>query len=288
MTVYELLKSFEINYIRERLRPTTQAGYMNNINNHIIPHLATVEISAISPDHIDSLTALLHREGLSNKSIVYVHATFRKALNYAIKRGFIEHNVYSLVDLPRAEDYSYVTLDSRAAKRLISAAKGKRIYPAVLLALNYGLRRGEVLGLRGSDYDPDTGALHIQRTKNYVKNTVFETPCKTKNGRRLILLDPEHAQLFRMLEPDEYLIKYSQNILNTEFAKLAASIGYPGFRFHDLRHTYATLMMKNGVSPKIVSNILGHCDVSVTLDIYSHPDIESQRVCLDVLKTLGG
>ena len=284
MTVYELLKNFEINYIRERLRPTTQSGYMVNINNHIIPHLAPIELSSLSAEDIDGLTAQLHCEGLSNKSIVYVHATLRKAINYGIKRGFVKHNVYALVDLPRAEDYSYVTLDSKGAGKLLEAAKGKRIYPAVLLALNYGLCRGEVLGLRGSDYDSDTGAIHIRRTRNYVKNTVVETPCKTKNRRRLVLLAPEHTQLFLMLDPDEYLIKFSQNRLNTDFAKLAASIGYPGFRFHDLRHTYATLMMNNRVSPKIVSGVLGHSNVSVTLNIYSHPDIESQRVCLEVLK----
>ena len=284
MTVYELLKNFEINYIRERLRPTTQSGYMVNINNHIIPHLAPIELSSLSAEDIDGLTAQLHREGLSNKSIIYVHATLRKALNYAVKRGYIKHNVYDLVDLPRAEDYRYVTLDGKAARKLLAAARGKRIYPAVALALNYGLRRGEILGLKGSDFDSDTGAIYIQRSKNYVKNTVVETPCKTRNGRRLVLLAPEHAQLFRMLAPEEYLIKYSQYILNTEFSKLAETVGYPGLRFHDLRHTYATLMMKNGVSPKIVSNILGHSDVSVTLDIYSHPDIESQRVCLEVLK----
>lgn len=287
MTVYELLKSFEENYIRERLRPTTQSGYLTNINNHIIPHLAPVELSELTPDHIDSLTAQLHNEGLSNKSIIYVHATLRKALNFAIKRGELQSNVYALVDLPRSDDYTYVTLDSKGARKLIEAARGKRIYPAVILALNYGLRRGEVLGLRGSDYDPDVGAIRIQRSRNYVKNRVCETPCKTKNGRRLVLLAPEHQRFFRILGPNEYLFKYSQNVLNTEFAKVAKSIGYPGFRFHDLRHTYATLMMKNGVSPKIVSGVLGHSDVSVTLDIYSHPDVESQRVCLETLKKAG-
>lgn len=286
MTVYELLKSFEINYIRERLRPTTQSGYMNNINNHIIPHLASVEIADLTADDIDGLTAQLHQEGLSNKSIIYVHATLRKALNYAIKRGFIKNNVYALVDLPRAEEYNYMILDSKGSKKLLDAARSHRIYPAVVFALNYGLRRGEVLGLKGSDYDSDTGALHVQRSRVYVKNTVVETPCKTRNGRRLILLHPDHAKFFKSLAPNDYLIPYSQNVLNTEFAKFAASVGFPGLRFHDLRHTYATLMMKNGVSPKIVSNILGHSDVSVTLDIYSHPDIESQRVCLEVLKNI--
>ena len=284
MTVYELCKEFEKSYVRERLRPTTQSGYMNNINNHIIPHLATFDVEKINADHIDGLTVRLHQEGLSNKTIIYVHATFRKMLNYAIKRGVLENNVYSVVDLPRAEDYTYVTLDSTTSKILLRAAEDTKVYSAVVLALSYGLRRGEVLGLKGSDYDPDTGALHIQRTKNYVKNTVVETPCKTRNGRRFILLASEHKKFFEELRADEYLIKYSQYVLNTSFSKLVKSVGLPGFRFHDLRHTYATMMMKNGVSPKIVSNILGHSDVSVTLDIYSHPDIESQRLCLEVLK----
>ena len=284
MTVYELLEIFEINYVRERLRPTTQSGYMVNISNHIIPCLAPVKIEDLTVNDIDDLTCTLHQKGLSNKSILYVHATLRKALNFAIKRGFLTFNPYELADLPRAEDYSYLTLDAVSAQRLISKARGKRIYPAVVFALYYGLRRGEVLGLRGSDYDPDLGVIHIRRTRSYVKNGVYETPCKTKKGRRSILLDPEHAKMFRILQPDEYLIKYSQYVLNKDFADLANSIGFPGLRFHDLRHTYATLMMKNGVSPKIVSSVLGHSDVSVTLEIYSHADIDSQRACLDVLK----
>ena len=287
MTVYELLQIFEVNYIRERLRPTTQSGYMVNINNHIIPHIAPIEISNLTVNDIDCLTGTLHREGLSNKSILYVHATLRKALNFAIKRGFISFNPYELADLPRAEDYSYLTLDARSVQILVSKARGKRIYPAVILALYYGLRRGEVLGLRGSDYDPDLGVIHIRRTRSYIKSGIYETPCKTKNGRRSILIEPEHAKMFRILQPDEYLIKYSQYVLNKDFADLANSIGYPGLRFHDLRHTYATLMMKNGVSPKIVSSVLGHSDVSVTLEIYSHADIDSQRACLNVLKNVG-
>lgn len=288
MTVYELLKSFEKNYIRERLRPTTQSGYMVNINNHILPHLAPIPLSDLDADDIDLLTETLRAEGLSNKSIVYVHATFRKALNYAIKRNLLVVNPYDLVDLPRPEDYTYVVLDGVAAGKLLEAAKNTRLYSAVLFALSYGLRRGEILGIRGSDYDRDLQALRIQRSCVYVRNRVFETPCKTKNGRRILLLSSDHAQILAQLRPDEPLVPYSQNVLNTEFAKLAASVGYPGLRFHDLRHTYATLMMKNGVSPKIVSSVLGHSDVSVTLDIYSHPDLESQKACLEVLKSVIG
>ena len=98
MNVYELLKSFEKNYIRERLRPTTQSGYMVNINNHILPHLAPILLSDLDSDDIDLLTETLRAEGLSNKSIVYVHATFRKALNYGIKRKFLDINPYEFVD----------------------------------------------------------------------------------------------------------------------------------------------------------------------------------------------
>ena len=286
MNVYQLAQSFRENYMKIRLRPTTIYGYDININNHILPLLAPYDLNDLTPDLIDDLTDKLRSEGLSNKTIVYVHATFRKMLNYAVKRGFVKINVYSSVDLPRVEKYNYHVLDAPELKLLLSASANTSLEVPVTLACCYGLRRGEILGIRYSDYSPSNGVLHIQRTKTYVKNGFIETPCKTENGNRYILLYPDHSIFFR--DPHgEYLVPYSSYVLNSRFKKLADNLGLSPLRFHDLRHSYATLMMKSGVNPKVVSSVLGHSDVSVTLDIYSHPDVTLQNVCHEAIKKAG-
>jgi len=286
MNVYELARSFRENYMIIRLRPTTIYGYDVNINNHILPLLAPYDLAELTPDLIDDLTDKLRSEGLSNKTIVYVHATFRKMLNYALKRGFVKINVYSCVDLPKVEKYSYHVLDAPELKLLLSASARTSLEIPVTLACCYGLRRGEILGIRYSDFSPSDGVLHVQRTKTYVRNNVYETPCKTDNGDRYILIRPEHLRYFR--DPHgEYLVPYSSYVLNTRFKRLSDSLGFSPLRFHDLRHSYATLMMKSGVNPKIVSSVLGHSDVSVTLDIYSHPDVTVQSVCHEAIKKAG-
>ena len=288
MNVYQLAQSFRENYMKIRLRPTTIYGYDININNHILPLLAPYDLNDLTPDLIDDLTDKLRSEGLSNKTIVYVHATFRKMLNYALKRGFVASNVYASVDLPKIEGFSYKILDSSQLSRLVVASANASLLVPVTLASCYGLRRGEILGLKYSDFSPLDGVLHVQRTKTYVKNGFVETPCKTSKGNRYILLQKKHFVFFE--DPparDEYLLQISGYSLNTRFKKLVDSLGFNGLRFHDLRHSYATLMMKSGVNPKIVSTVLGHSDVSVTLDIYSHPDVTLQSVCHEAIKKAG-
>ncbi len=269
----------------KRLRPTTISGYNVNIDNHIIPYLATVFLEDLSANDIDYLTERLQNKGLTNKTILYVHATFRKMLNYAKKRGYIDRNVYDQVDLPRADAYSYKILNKYELRLLVDAVIGTRLELPVVLAACYGLRRGEVLGLLRDDYDPVEGVLHIRRTKTNVSGTVYTTPCKTVNGDRYILISESHRHLFE--GNTDSIVPLSQYQINSSFQKLSARLGFEGLRFHDLRHSYATLMMNEGVNPKIVCSVLGHSDVSVTLDIYSHPDVNMQRQCLEATKKAG-
>lgn len=284
MTVYDLSFDFSKRYMINRLRPTTISGYSVNINNHILPYLADVDIELLTVGDIDDLTAQLGSKGLTNKTILYVHATFRKMLNYAKKRGYVSSNVYDQADLPRVDTYSHKVLNKAQLSRLIGAVSGSVLELPVILAACYGLRRGEVLGLKADDYDATEGVLHVQRTKSTVSGSQFVTPCKTENGDRYILIAESHRRLFEGNTGNEVLVPLTQYQLNNRFSRLALRLGYQGLRFHDLRHSYATLMMKEGVNPKIVSSVLGHCDVSVTLEIYSHPDIESQHACLNTLE----
>ena len=284
MRIEDLNNEFLENYCKQRLRITTQRGYTVNIRKHINPELGDLELSLLTVNDLDELTGILRDKGLCNKSIVYVHATFRKALNYAKKRGYILLNVYDQWDMPRVEDYQYRILNEDQMATMLSMVQGRSsVDLAVRLALRYGLRRGEILGIMPkTDLNRQQKTLHVQRTRTieYGRDTI--TPCKTKRSNRYILLLQEDLDALAAVRT-AYAVPLPPTQLNNRFKALLLIGGFPEIRFHDLRHSYATYMLSKGINPKIVSSVLGHSGVGVTLDIYSHPDVAMQKVCLEVL-----
>ncbi len=281
MTLAQLSAEFHRTYMSTRLRPSTIRGYLVNLNRHILPTLGDLPLEALTVDHLDMLTASLTRT-LSAKSIVYVHATLRKLLAYAIKRGYLQRSLYDMFDLPRIEKYRYRTLNREEMGRMLKECKGTPLEVPITLALCYGLRRGECLGVIPSqDLDRSAKVLHIQRTRSSEHGKPVCTPCKTEKSNRLILLSETHSDwLAEKSNGQEYACPLSPAHLDHLFVRFLQESEFPKIRFHDLRHTYATFMLANGVNPKIVSTVLGHSNVGVTLDIYSHPDVRMQSVCL--------
>ena len=283
MFLHELLKKFDYIYITQRLKPTTANGYRVNIRLHILPYLGDKDILELSVDDLDALTCVLQNKGLCNRTIVYVHATLRKSLNFGIRRGFLLNNPYNQFDMPRKKRFEYVVLNENQIAFVLDKCRGTRIETAVILALCYGMRRGEILGIIPSDFDSVNGVLHIQRSRTLVNGSEVITDCKTNNSNRYVLISPRHYRLFSNVSQ----FSISPWTLDVLFHDFALSLGLPkGLRFHDLRHSYATLMLQKGINPKIVSQILGHSSVSVTLDIYSHPPVDVQSVCLDVFESV--
>lgn len=287
MTVRELAKDFDTNYMQNRLRPSTLRGYRVNIEKHILPHLGDFNVEEVQVDNLDDLTRLL-KPKLSNKSIVYVHATFRKMFSYAVRRRLVQNHPYDMFDMPRVEKYHYCTLNEEEIKRILELSANTEIGVAVLLAICYGLRRGECLGvIPAKDLDYRKRTLHVQRTRSVERGKEVITPCKTEKSNRKILLTAEHAAyLLSLMNGNEYACPLTPNQLNYKFKMFLEYNDLPHVRFHDLRHSFATLMLEKGIHPKIVSTVLGHSGVSVTLDIYSHPDVRMQEVCTQVISSL--
>ena len=289
MTITELYLDFRRNYMEVRLRPSTIRGYAVNMENHALPLLGDKELERLTVEDLDRLSAeLLAR--LSAKSVVYVHASLRKMLNYAIRRGYISANPYGMFDMPRVNKYRYTVLDREQKKRLLTACVGTPIEAPVFLSLRHGLRRGECLGIiPETDISIGRRVLHIQRTRSVEHGKEIVTPCKTENSDRNILLDDEDLErIFRIRKATggKYLCNLSPASLEKQFRKLIRSAGLPPIRFHDLRHSFATYMLECGINPKIVSDVLGHSNVGVTLDIYRHPDVMMQAVCLQAMRNL--
>lgn len=287
MTLVDLSEEFMKNYCAGRLRETTVRGYRVNLENHVVPVLGEdTLIEALTVRDLDRLSEeLIAVKGLSKKSVIYCHATLRKALNWAKKRSYIMVNPYDCYDLPRAEDFSWKTLTEEQMRKMLSLVDGVSAFDvAVRLSLKYGLRRGEVLGIiPGQDLNFERCILHIQRTRTEVDGKTVVTPCKTKGSNRYILLEGWDSLTLAgrgRAAPKDYAVPLSTNQLQKQFRKFLALNSFPDIRFHDLRHSYATFMLMQGVNPKIVSGVLGHSGVDITLDIYSHPDLSAQKACL--------
>ena len=242
-----------------------------------------MQIAEITPDELYELTDTLREKGLSNKSIVYVHATLRKMLAYARRMGYTSvTDVYERYDLPRVNGIQYPILTDREYLDMICNADGRTpLSLAIRLAICYGLRRGEILGIKPT-FDLDENVLHIQRTRTVENGQEVVTSGKTRSANRYILLLDEDAAALRS-RTTEYAIPLTPTQLNKGFTKFLRIHGFPAMRFHDLRHNYATYMLRHGIDVKTISTVLGHSSVKITLDIYTHPNVEFQKNCLEVL-----
>ncbi len=297
MKIVELMKEFEEHYIRVRLKPTTAYGYLININNHIIPAIGEYEIEDLNYIVVDCLVLKLNENGLNNTSIVYVLSVLRKALTFAIQREYINYNALYTYDFPVRNRYLYQTLNREQIKLINqSLTIDNDIYPAVHLALNYGLRRGECCGMTIDDKDSLYKIIRIERSMTYISGVPVLTDLKTDSSKRVIMISDitnNSLSLYnavRIRDKDGYLIRNKQGKkltttqINKGFNRFVSELGLPNIRFHDLRHTYATNMLMAGVSAKIVSSVLGHSSIKVTSDIYGHFDYKVQSACLDVLQ----
>lgn len=299
LTLGEYLEKWLSFYCASRLAPNTIRGYKVNIKNHIIPYIGDEKLCELSPDMIDDLYYRLRCEGLSATSVLYVHSVLRKALNTAKKRRLIMENVIDFVDPPRKEKYRPKFIGGDLMARLIENSKSTELYIPLLLALSFGLRRGEVLGLFWSDVNLEAGTITINRTATFVNDGVEYTTPKTDSSVRVLLMpDSLKAELTQWklrqkqcLSSDAVCTTFDGRLLTSNrfqklFKRALKNCGLPDMRIHDLRHSYATLMLENNISPKIVCDILGHSSVDVTLDIYSHVLTKMQTPAVSAIESV--
>jgi integrase len=281
-------------YLGERepsLRPKTMEGYRDSLRKHIAPALGHLRLKQLTPLHLQGY----YREKLktlSGQSVRHHHNLLARALKQAVRWGYLAANPAERVEPPVANPPEMRVLDAAALKIVLEAARSSRLYPAFLLAISAGLRRGEVLGLRWQDLDLESGLLQVRQTLVRVRGQgcLFQAP-KTKKSRRPILL-PEgvlaELRLVRQRQEDDrerlgpvfrahglVLCKedgtpYAPESINDAWAALTANAGVERVRFHDLRHSCATYLLAKGVHPKIVADRLGHSTVKLTLYTYSH------------------
>jgi integrase len=289
--VGEYLDRWLSDSVRGTVRASTFERHEGIIRTHLKPTLGGIKLKSLTPVHVRGL----HREkldaGLAPATVRKIHSTLHKALSQAVHDGLIPRNAAD-VKAPRPAPEEMRPLSEAEARAFLNAAHGDRFEAIYVLAITTGLRRGELLGLRWEDVDLERGTLRMGRAlvREGGRHTVGET--KTRRGRRQVNLTPRtvnalKAHRKRQLEErmrlsdlyeDRGLIFATnvgtpvnpENLVKRSFKPLLKKVSLPEIRFHDLRHTCATLLLGRGVHPKIVQELLGHATIAMTLDTYSH------------------
>lgn len=282
--------------VRDTVRRRTYERYESIVRVHLKPSLGRVKLMALTPAHVRGLYREKLDAGLAPRGVLHIHRTLSKALKRATDDGLIPRNAAAPVKPPRPRGEEIRPLDREQVCSLFETARDDRLEALYVLAVTAGLRRGELQGLKWEDLDLEAGTLQVRRTLSEPKGgCLFEAP-KSGKGRNIRLTQKAAAALRehrkhqleeRMKRGDlwqDHGLVFSSGIgtpisggnLNRNFKSTLKRAGLPDTtRFHDLRHTCATLLLKQGVNPKFVQDLLGHADISLTLNVYSHvlPDM---------------
>lgn len=275
---------------------STYDGYFGMITNHIYPYFKNkgLRLKEIKPMHLEFYQRyLLENTILSINSIRKHHEVIRACLNFAFKNDFINKNPYNYFSLPRKTEYEMKYYTQQQLVKLMNVACGTPLESFIFLAVWFGLRKSEVLGLRWCNVDFNSRVLHICETRTRVKEystghwiEVQNTRLKTSKSKRdLPLSDEQYKYLCSLYNSScsEYVVSNAEGkplhydyILPT-FKKLLISNNLPIIRVHDLRHSNATLLLNNGFSMKEVQEWLGHSTYKLTADTYTHVSAENKR-----------
>lgn len=293
------------------VRPNTYQQYSQVVHQHINPVLGYIVLKDLRPDQVQSLYTNKLANGVSPNTTRMIHAVIHRALNHALKLGLVYRNVADSVTRPKVVRKEMKTLNDYQVRQLIQVAESEQMRLLLWVAVVTGLRQGELLGLKWSDLDWTSRRIQVQRQVQRRKGDglVFCEP-KSASGRRVIVLGKSTIEKLREYNnnqlkesillgekwQDHDLIFPSpigtpldpSNVLKA-YKDCLKRAGLPNLRFHDLRHSAATLMLQQGVNPKIVSERLGHSDISLTLNTYSHvlpPMQEEAAEKMDDLLTL--
>lgn len=293
ITVGQFLNRWLTDSVKPSVRPRTFRSYSQLVTRHIAPDLGKIKLAKLSPQDIQKLMNSKLKSGLSPRTVQYIHAVIRRALVQACKWQLVPRNVAKLVDPPRVQHFEVQPLSPEQARMLIEAAKGDRLEALYTVAVALGLRRGECLALRWEDIDLETGTLRVRHTLQRLEGGGWElAEPKSKNSRRTLGL-PNFAVLalreHRKRQLEEKILAGptwqesgfvftskvgtpldGQHLYFRHFKKLLNEAGLPDIRFHDLRHSCASLLLVQGVSPRVVMETLGHSQISLTMNTYSH------------------
>jgi integrase len=295
-------------YKKPSVRPVTYDSYATMIRYHLRTSLGHIPLKDLRPDMVQRFYNDKWDAGLSPRTVCYLHTIVHGALKQALKNQLVTRNVSEATTLPGGKTRKMRPLSLEEVHQFLAAVKDDPLFPAMFLELGTGVRRGELLGLRWYNLALDVGVLHVRQTLVRVGNhdaaegdrktqLIFQEP-KTEQSRRTIPIPEEIIEVLKRYKArqaqerllmgeayEDYGLVFCQangqpidpRNFTRYFERLLTRAGLPKIRFHDSRHTLATLMLELGESAKTVQTMLGHTQIATTLDIYSHVSIDLEK-----------
>jgi len=303
MTLAALLERWLKDSASSRVSPKTFQEYERMIRNHIVPALGSLQVQRITPMQIQAFYSkvlecgrLDGKGGLSPRSVLHIHALLHRVFSQAVRWQILPRNPVDAVDPPRVPRTEMKSLSVEEISVLLEAARDTTLFLPIAIALGTGLRRGEVLGLRWSSVDLEGGSLAVTRSIEQTKAGIRAKAPKTHRSLRPVKMPASLVKILRTAKAERMLKAgpdfsdedyiclredgslWPPDVLSHRFTDLIRTLDITQVRFQDLRHTFATLSLQQGIHPKVVSEMLGHSSVNITLDTYSHvmPDMQEQ------------
>ncbi len=292
-------------YSKPNLRPSSVENYTNYIRYHIEPNIGRIRLKKLTPLQIQQFYNRTKESGrvkrwegmedlsLSNRVVRGIHMVLRQALQQAVNERIINHNPCDNCRIPKLEKKEMKIIPPEQIGAYLQQAKEKGMLPMFYLELTSGLRRGELLALLWTDLDVEKRTITVNKSVSRINGELVVSEPKTQNSVRTVAIPQQAVDLLvedRKNYPDSpYLFPSPRTggmwspdaIGRTHKALLRAAGIDEGVRFHDLRHTFATTALLNGVDVKTVSSMLGHYSAGFTLDTYTHVTTQMQRAAAD-------
>ena len=294
------------NVAKIKVRPSSHQTYRGYIDNHIKPNIGNIPLeklttmdlqklyrTLLTKGRVERIEAKNQPSGLSAKTVRNINQVISSALDLAVAQKIIPSNPTDACELPKVEHREMQTIPEEQLQAFFAEAKATGVYEMYYIELATGLRRGELLGLKWQDIDWKNGIIKVRRQIARVDGQIVEAPLKTKNSYRTVTISPQAIEVLKQQRAkthDQYVFPspnggpISPDSVNNMLKRVLARAGIPKVRFHDLRHTFATIALQNGVDIKTVSGMLGHFSAGFTLDTYAHVTTSAQK---EAAQTMG-
>ncbi|MCM1270244.1 MAG: site-specific integrase [Ruminococcus flavefaciens] len=298
---------------KKMLEPNTINGYYTNIHKHIIPSIGKIKLKDLKPTTLEQFyISLMEEKGLSAKTVKYIHNVLKTSLKSAVDDRLLDTNVCLKAKTPKVPKFKGELLSKEQLKTLFEALNGDRYETEIKLAATLGLRRGEVLGLKFSDLNTEKHTLHIQRQVSITRDNTKDKhesyyglkSLKSESSNRVLYISEDiedlilRKQIYNNAQKENLGTEYhdygliccsdngepmSPQTLYHAFKRIIKICGFPNsVRFHDLRHSYATLCIDLNVPIKVISQALGHSSTAVTDEVYAD-SIEAKKNLADII-----
>lgn len=307
-TVGQWMDMWSENCAKVKVRPSSHQTYRGYIDNHIKPGIGSIPLSQLSSldlqkfykkllsgGRVERIESRKQPKGLSAKTVRNMNQVISSAMEFAKSQKLIAANPTEGCALPKLEHREMKTLTAEQLASFLREAKESGVFELYYIELATGLRRGELLGLKWEDIDLEQGTIRVRRQVARINGEIVEAPLKTKNSYRSVSIGADAVEILKEQKrkangtsayvfPSPTGGPISPDSVLHMLHRVLKRVGLPKVRFHDLRHTFATLALQNGVDIKTVSGMLGHYSAGFTLDTYAHVTTAAQR---QAAKTMG-